>query len=249
MRNKYSFAATLTFPLALAGVARTDAVELLMSGNFETPGGLVGEVPGWTLTEFATESSAAVNSAEVTGGADVQLFLRAFEGGSPLHPARATSTTTDCRGVASTASTSSPGSGTWGKPPPCLRGGCTGGLNGGPDENIDAESDILDDRTLATGVAITNARLVKPCLARPGETYTFTGTSTLRNSIPGFVTRWDPTARSVGTIPSPTVTRFQMNFWTRPGSDHCPASRDLRSDYVPAGPNLPGLFPSFTPAV
>src|SRR5688572_25930347 len=87
MKSKLSFssAALLCSALTLAGVNRTEAVELLISGNFETPGGAVGDIPGWNLAEFATGSATLVNSADVTGGVDVQLFLRAFEGGGPLH--------------------------------------------------------------------------------------------------------------------------------------------------------------------
>ena len=87
MRHKHSLSMTalLAAAVAMAGVNPAEAVELLISGNFETPAG-VGDVPGWSLEEFVTGSAQPVNSADLTGGADVQLFLRAFEGGGPLRP-------------------------------------------------------------------------------------------------------------------------------------------------------------------
>jgi hypothetical protein len=61
---------TTALAIALAvtfGGPRALGVELLISGDFETPGAGVGDIPGWNLLEFLTDSDAPVNSAEITG--------------------------------------------------------------------------------------------------------------------------------------------------------------------------------------
>ena len=63
------------------------AVELLISGDFETPGG-VGDIPGWTLDTFVSGTGAPIASASLTGGEDVQLFLQPYVPGGPRRPDR-----------------------------------------------------------------------------------------------------------------------------------------------------------------
>jgi hypothetical protein len=64
-------------------------VELLTSGDFETPGGL-GDIPFWNLDEFVTGSMADIDSAAVSegGGLDASraVWLRPFVGGEEVGP-------------------------------------------------------------------------------------------------------------------------------------------------------------------
>ncbi len=65
-------------------------MELLTSGDFETPFG-VGEVPSWDLQEFATGTGTILNTAVVVGGTtafsgDFQLWNQAFAGGMDVGP-------------------------------------------------------------------------------------------------------------------------------------------------------------------
>jgi hypothetical protein len=245
MRKKHSLtAAALLSVLALAGANRADAVELLISGNFETPGGLVGDVPGWTLTEFATDSAAPVNSADLTGGADAQLFLRAFEGGGPLHPAQG-NFDDDALPVGDADGADFL---TWQR-----NLGLTGTAlpsQGDSNEDMDVDRDDLNawvDNFGKAAPRYINARLTQTVPAAVGETYTFMGTSTFEEHYSGFVSTLGSDS-PFGTIPSPTVTRFKMDFLDANGEVISSTTRDLRQDYVPTGPNLPG-FPVVHPAL
>jgi hypothetical protein len=210
----------------MAGVNRTDAVELLISGNFETPGAGVGDVPGWNLEEFITGSAALVNSADLTGGTDVQLFLRAFEGGGPLRPAQGNFDDDSLPAGDVDGSDFL----TWQR-----NLGLTGtALPSQGDADADMDVDGADLATWKANFgkdpAFTNARLSQMVPAAAGQTYSFQGTSTFEDNYSGFVTTLDPES-PFGAIPSPTTSTFRMEFLDSGGNViGTPASLNLRTE-------------------
>jgi hypothetical protein len=199
--------------MACVGVQRAPGVELLISGDFETPEG-VGDIPGWTLDEFFTGSDLPINSAELTGGADVQVFLRAFEGTAPL---RAEQGNFDLDAL--------PGGDvdgndflTW------QRGGSPTALSAG---------DLSTWKTnfgRSPADHLTNAVLTQTVPAAAGETYSFQGTSTFEDNYSGFVTTLDAEG-PLGAVASPTVTQFKMEFLDSGGAVlGAPVTLDLRPE-------------------
>jgi len=226
MRNRqFSYLAALfSFGAVLVGAPRAHAVELLVSGNFETPGG-VGDIPGWSLEEFFTGSAAPVNSADLTGGTDVQLFLRAFEGGGPLRPTQGN--------FDDDALPAGDVDGTdfliWQR-----NVGLPGALPSQGDADADMDVDGFDlDRwksNFGRTQSLTNARLSQTVPASVGETYSFQGTSTFEDNYSGFVTTLGD-ASPHGQIPSPTSTNFRLEFLNSAGEViGTPTTRDLRTE-------------------
>ncbi len=234
MSHKHSLSTTalLVAALAIAGAQRTQAVELLVSGDFETPGGIIGDVPGWMLDEFATGSATPVNSAEVTGGADAQIFLRAFEGGGPLHPSQGNfdddslpAGNVDGRDFL----TWQRGNGiTTGALP--SQGDAEGNPAGGGDGDVDQGDLTIWKNNFGKKPLKTNARLSQTVPAAAGETYSFQGTSTFEDHYSGFVTNLEAES-PFGTIQSPTTTTFKMEFLDAGGQPiGAPVTRDLRTE-------------------
>lgn len=247
MRNKhFTTAALLCITAAIYGADRTAAVELLISGDFETPGGAVGDVPGWTLEEFATGSAAEVNSASVTGGEDVQIFLQAFAGGGPLHERQGNFDNDGLpRGEVDGVDFL-----TWqrnfGKTDALpSEGDATGGPDGVPDGIVNtADFDIWKPNFGAGPPLATNARLSQTVPASPGETYSFVGTSTFEEHYSGAVTTLGDES-PFGQIASPTVTRFRMEFLDMGGAVlGTPTVLDLRTEQ--AFPGFPVVHSPLT---
>lgn len=170
------------------------AVELLVSGNFETPQG-VGDIPGWTLNEFRTGSTATINSADLTGDADVRLFLRAFEGTAPMRPPQGNF---DNDGLP------------WGDVDGddfllWQRGGSPTSLSAGELGTWKANYGRNGAQPLI------NATISQTVPAVAGQTYSFQGTSTFEDNYSGFVTTLDAEG-PLGAVPTPTVTQFKMEF-------------------------------------
>jgi hypothetical protein len=234
MRNvkSLSTAGLLSAALAIAGGSSASAVELLVSGNFETPGAGVGDIPGWNLEEFLTGSAAAANTANLTDGSDVQLFLRAFEGGGPLRPAQGNFNDD-------------------GLPAGTVDGadfliwqrnfGLTGtALPSQGDADADMDVDGADLTRWKDNFGRTqnysNARLTQTVPAVAGETYTFQGTSTFEDNYSGFVNTLGNES-PFGQIPSPTTTAFRLEFLDAGGAIiGTPASLDLKTEQFPGFP-------------
>lgn len=228
MRNakSLSVAAGLSAALAITCAPKANAVELLISGNFETPGAVAGDIPGWGLTEFLTGVAGSANTAELTGGSDVQLFLRAFEGGGPLGPTQGNFNND-------------------GLPAGNVDGadfliwqrnfGLTGtALPEQGDADGDMKVDGADLTRWKDNVGRTqhygNARLFQTVPAAAGETYTFQGTSTFEDNYSGFVTTLGDES-PFGQIPSPTTTQFRMEFLNSGGQViGTPTTLDLRTE-------------------
>lgn len=215
--------------LAIVAAGRGQAVELLISGDFETPGAGIGDVPGWNLQEFLTGSADPVNSADLTGGADTQLFLRAFAGGGPLTPAQG-NFDSDGQPVGDTdgadfltwqRNLGLTGSAT------AAQGDATG------DMNIDAEDLTRWKNSFGVGDPhYSNARLFQTVPASPGETYVFQGTSTFEEHYSGYVTTLGE-GSPFGEIPSPTTTTFRMEFLDSSGAVlGTPTTLDLRTEQL-----------------
>jgi hypothetical protein len=181
--------AAMALSALLIGITpQSQAVELLISGDFETPGGQTGEVPFWLLSETVTGSSASVDTAEITGPvADTQLWVKGFSGGQGLGAAQGNFDGDGDvdgrdflvwqRGAASATDLAA-----WQE-----NYGSTGGAN------------------------MTNARLIQTVPAIAGDTYSFQGTSTFEEFYSGFVTTLGNASPFAGQ-PSPTVTQFRMEF-------------------------------------
>ncbi|MBX3424169.1 MAG: PEP-CTERM sorting domain-containing protein [Pirellulales bacterium] len=198
------------------------AVELLISGDFETPQG-VGDIPGWNLSEFITDSDAPINSADLTGGTDIQLFLRAFEGGR--------GPTVEQGNYDSTGGVDGRDFLVW------QRGGSPN--SGGP-----ADLATWQTNYGMAGARMTNAVLTQTVPGIGGETYTFQGTSTFEDNYSGFVTTLDAEG-PFGAIPSPTTTHFKMEFLGAGGSPlGSPVLLDLRTEQ-----GFPGFPVVHTPLV
>ena len=219
---------TTALALAIAatvGASRAEAVELLVSGDFETPGAGIGDIPGWNLLEFLTDSDAPVNSADLTGGTDIQLFLRAFEGGGPKRPAQGNFDDDNLpAGDVDGADFL-----TWQRN--------VGAVDPTPMQG-DANADMMiDGADLATWRAnfgrtprFANAVLSQTVPGSAGQTYVFKGTSTFEDNYSGFVTTLDPES-PFGAIPSPTTNTFTMEFLDAGGSViGMPTTLDLRTE-------------------
>ncbi len=225
---KKMFFLVAAFAFMTAGVNQTQAVELLISGNFETPGGATGEVPFWTLLESVTGSPDMVDSASITGGADARLFLKAFAGGGPLTPVQGNF---DNDGL--------PAGDVDGRD--FLLWQRNFGRTDALPTDGDATGDMMvngDDLarwqsnygTSAAG-RFTNASLSQKLPAVPGDTYTFQGTSEFEDFYSGFVTTLGDVSPH-GQIPSPTTTQFRMEFLDSQGNviPGGPAPLDLRTE-------------------
>ena len=228
MRNKKSLstAGLLGVALAISSAPSADAVELLVSGNFETPGAGVGDIPGWNLQEFLTGVGGSANTAELTGGTDVQLFLRAFEGGGPLGPKQGNFNSD-------------------GMPAGIVDGsdfliwqrnvGLTGSAlpeQGDADDDLDVDGADLTRWKDNFGKTqhYSNARLYQTVPAIAGETYSFQGTSMFEDNYSGLATTLGNES-PFGAIPSPTATTFRMEFLNAGGQViGTPTSLDLRTE-------------------
>lgn len=217
------------------------AVELLISGDFEAPGG-VGDIPGWTLEEFITGSDDLVNSADITAGEDVRLFLRPFVAGGPLTTGQGNfdSDGTPAGDVDGTDFL------TWQR-----NFGLTGSAlpeqgDANADMNVDGVDYDIWQSNYGTSNAgtFTNARLAQVVPAAAGETYSFQGTSTFEDIYSGFATTLDAGSPN-GAIPSPTVTQFRMEFLDSGGGViGTPTVLDLRTEQT-----FPGFPIVHTPLV
>jgi hypothetical protein len=219
---------TTALAIALAvtfGGPRALGVELLISGDFETPGAGVGDIPGWNLLEFLTDSDAPVNSAEITGETDVQLWLRAFAGGGPQRPAQGNFDDDNLpAGDVDGADFL-----TWQRN--------VGAASPTPMQGDANEDMMVDGADLATWrdnfgrtPRFANAVLSQTVPGSPGQTYVFKGTSTFEDNYSGFVTTLDPEG-PFGAIPSPTTNTFKMEFLDAGGNVvGTPATFNLRTE-------------------
>lgn len=229
--RSYSAASLVFAALACTGAPAASGVELLVSGNFETPGAGVGDIPGWNLQEFLTGVAGSANSAELTSGTDIRLFLRAFEGGGPLTPTQGNFNSD-------------------GKPAGTVDGSDfliwqrNSGLTGSAlPEQGDADADMDVDGADLTRWKdnfgrtqhYSNARLFQTVPAVAGETYSFQGTSTFEENYSGFVTTLGNES-PFGEIPSPTTTQFRMEFLNAGGTViGTPTTLDLRTEQTISG--------------
>lgn len=204
--------ATMT-ALVVAAANRTNAVELLISGDFETPGGAVGEIPFWELQEFLTDSSAGVDSAGLNIGDDSTLWVKGFAGGGPLRAAQGNFN----------------------------EDGLPGGLVDGRDflmwqrgesPNVLGAGDLSVWKAnygSSASPGLANARLRQTVPAVAGETYSFYGSAEFEEYYSGIKTTLDD-ASPFGQIASPTVTQFKMEFLNSSGQViGTPSVVDLRT--------------------
>jgi hypothetical protein len=238
MRNSLSFltAALTMSALALCGTSQAQDVELLISGNFEAPGGL--DIPGWTLTEFITNDSGVIDSAELTGGADGQIFLKAFAGGGPLDPPQGNF---DNDGLPA-GDVDGADFLTWQRNLGLMgtatreQGDATGDMNvNGDDLNIWKSNFGTRESKL------TNARFQQTVPAAPGQTYNLVGTSLFEENYSGFVTTLGDRS-PLGQIPSPTTTQFKLEFLNNGALIGSPTILDLRTEQT-----FPGFPITHTP--
>ncbi len=233
---------TIFCALVALPIGRTQAVELLISGDFEPPQGEFGEVPGWQLQEFFTGSSAEANTAGLTGAADIRLQLNAFAAGGPLTPSQGNFDSDALpagdvdgrdfliwqRGFGSTGT----------KLPE------EGDANGDMDVDGDDLSIWQSNFGAQRAGVFSNAILSQTVPAAAGETYTFQGTSEFEDNYSGLVTTLGD-ASPHGQIPSPTVTQFRMEFLDAGGSVIGSATPlDLRTENT-----FPGFPVVHTPLV
>ncbi|QEG35447.1 PEP-CTERM sorting domain-containing protein [Bythopirellula goksoeyrii] len=196
-------------------VGRSQAVELLISGDFEPPQTEFGQVPGWQLEEYFTGSAAEANTAGLVGATDRRLQLNAFAAGGPLTPGQ------------SNFDNDNPPAGdvdgndffiwqrNYGLVGTALpeQGDANGDMDVDGDDLANWQSNYGAQRA---GV-FSNAILSQTVPGAAGETYTFQGTSEFEDNYSGLV---DPLyAESPnGAIPSPTITQFRMEFLDSGGS-------------------------------
>jgi hypothetical protein len=171
---------------------RSQAVELLTSGNFENPGGATGEVPFWTLNETVTGSSASVDSAQIDGPAtDSILWFKPFAGGTGLGTAQGNfdgDGDVDGRDFLIWQRGGSP---TAGSAADLAAWQSNYGTSGGANK--------------------VNARLIQTVPAVAGDTYTFQGNALFEEYYSGLVTTLGDASPFAGQA-SPTVTQFRMEF-------------------------------------
>jgi hypothetical protein len=197
-------------PLCCGGAT---AVELLISGDFEVPQGL-GDVPGWTLQEFATGSNATVDTGSITG--DGRLWLKPFASG-PLGPDQGNFNSQN---------------GVDGQDFLAWQRGDSPNL--GNADDFTAWSQNFGNRPLFTNVVLTQT-----VNALPNETYTFQGESGFEDNFSGFVTNLDA-GGPFGAIPSPTVSQFKMEFLNAAGQViGSPPPLNLRDENTFPGPVFP----------
>jgi hypothetical protein len=229
MSNKRTIvAAAFVTMAAILGMGRAAAVELLVSGDFETPGAGVGDVPGWSLAKFATGSAAAVNSADLTTDADAQIFLRAFEGGGPLHPAQGNF---DDNGLPAGLVDGADFL-TWQRNQGVMSGALPsqGDTGAEPDGKIDGDDLATWKFNYGKSPLKVNARLSQTVPASPGAEYNFQGTALFEDNYSGFVTTLGSES-PFGQIPSPTNTTFRMEFLDSSGAViGTPSTKDLRTE-------------------
>ena len=204
---------------------RSQAVELLVSGNFEAPGGATGEVPFWLLTETVSGTGALVDSAQITGPVeDTTLWLKPFAGGTGL----------------GTAQGNFDGDGDvdgrdfliW------QRGGSP---TAGSAEDLTAWQ---TNYGTAGGANKVNASLSQIVPGVAGDTYSFQGTSEFEEFYSGFVTTLGDASPFAGQA-SPTTTQFKMEFLNGSGAViGSPTILDLRPEQT-----FPGFPVVHTPLV
>ncbi len=211
MRRLFTLLVTLT-TLSLATNA-TLAVELLVSGDFETPQGF--DLPGWELQQFITGSGAATNSAGVVPGpleGEQQLFLMPFNGGGPLGDAEGNFD---------------------GDVPNDVDGNDFLTWQRGNSPTPGSSADLATwQSNYGRKAQLTNAVLEQTVAVSAGETYTFSGTSMFEDNFSGLLTTLDAEG-PFGAIPSPTTTAFKMEFLDSGGAVvGSPTTLDLRADFV-----------------
>ncbi len=239
MRNSHSFlTAVLTMAaLALCGTSRAQNVELLISGDFEAPGGL--DIPGWTLTEFITGDPGVIDSAELTGGVDGDIFLKAFSGGGPLDPPQGNF---DNDGLPA-GDVDGADFLTWQRNVGLNPGAATreqGDATG--DMNVNGDDLGIWQSNFGTRESkLTNARLQQTVPAAPGQTYNLVGASLFEENYSGFVTTLGDRS-PLGQIPSPTTTQFKIEFLNNGAVIGSPTILDLRTEQT-----FPGLPITHTP--
>ena len=165
------------------------AVELLISGDFETPQG-IGDIPGWELDEFFTGSDANANTAEITGGEDQRLWLRPFVSG----PIAAEFGNFDQ------------------VKPDDVDGADFLEYQKGNSPNGVGATDLGEwQANYGLASRFGNAVLTQVVSASPGETYNFSGTSTFEDNYSGQVATLDADG-PFGAIASPTSNTLRMEF-------------------------------------
>jgi hypothetical protein len=200
------------------------AVELLISGNFESPGGSSGEVPGWLLLETITNSSSSVDSAEINVGTDSDLWVKGFAGGTGLGPAQGNfDNDSDVDG----------------------RDFLIWQRGGSPTQQSAADLTAWQTNYGSQGGAqLANARLLQTVPAVAGETYTFLGSSKFEEFYSGLVTTLSD-ASPFGQVAPQTVTQFKMEFLNASNNViGSPSILDLRSEWVGSDP---GFYLEHTP--
>jgi hypothetical protein len=200
------------------------AVELLISGNFEAPGGATGEVPGWLLLETITNSSSSVDSAEINVGTDSDLWVKGFAGGRGLGTAQGNfdgDSDVDGRDFL-----------IW------QRGGS-------PTAGSAADLAAWQSNYGTSGGAqLANARLLQTVPAVAGETYTFTGSSKFEEYYSGLVSTLG-NASPFGQVAPQTVTQFKMEFLNASNNViGSPSILDLRTEWAGSDP---GFYLQHTP--
>jgi hypothetical protein len=221
--------------LLIGSTPQSQAVELLISGGFENPGGATGEVPFWLLNETVTGSSASVDSAQLDGPvADTVLWLKPFAGGQGLGAAQGNF---DADGDVDGRDFL-----VW------QRGGSPGGVGSATDLAA-----WQSNYGTSGGANKVNARLIQTVPGVAGDTYTFQGSALFEDFYSGLVTTLGDASPFAGQA-SPTVTQFRMEFLNASNNViGSPFIKDLRPEvtfpgfYTPV--SLPGVAPAGTTSV
>jgi len=183
--------------LIVVGNTQTQAVELLISGDFEVPVGLP-PVEDWILQEFVTGSSASIDSAELSTNspeAGIQnLFLKPFSGNGALDPNQGNFDNDN---------------------PPA--GSVSGSdfllwqRGGSPVPLSQADLTIWENNYGRVGGQLGNAILSQTVPGVVGETYTFSGFAKWEDNYSGGVGTLDASS-PLGAVATPTTNAMHVEF-------------------------------------
>lgn len=183
--------------LIVVGSTQTQAVELLISGDFEVPVGLP-QVEDWILEESITGSPASRDTAELSTNspeAGIQnLFLKPFNGNGALDPNQGNFLNDN------------------------LPGGDVAGLDflawqRGISPTPGSQADLItwENNYGRVGGQLLNAVLSQTVPGVAGETYTFSGFAKWEDNYAGGVGTLDPSS-PLGAVATPTTNAMHVEF-------------------------------------
>jgi hypothetical protein len=203
--NRSIFGATLA--LILIGNTQIQAVELLVSGDFEDPIGQ-SEVRGWTLEEFETpgggggpiDNTAELDTAASAQDGPKQLFLQSFVGNGALDP-----------NDGNFDNDNLPAGDVDGNDFLAWQRGSS------PTPLSQADLTTWEGNYGRVGGQEANAVLSQTVAAVPSETYTFSGWSRWEDNYSGGAGTLDASS-PLGPVATPTTNTMKVEFLNAGGS-------------------------------